>query len=80
MYRCLYLTVLLALLSGCIGEHYGLSESEWSQLSPQQKAQAKADYETLVSRKNRMAHKNKINKATTEIYNKEEEVDKEPEI
>ncbi|TQV74027.1 hypothetical protein FLL45_14305 [Aliikangiella marina] len=67
------------LLTGCIGGHYGLEESEWSKLSPEQQEQVKKDYELLVSKKNRMAHLNKIGKATTEIYNKEEEVDKEPE-
>ena len=70
MLKKIIVFVLGVFLTGCIGDHYGLTKEEWSSLSQQQKQEAKDKYQQLVDNKNKQAQGNKIEKATTELVSR----------
>ena len=64
-------------LAGCIGEYYGYSEQEWSQLSVEQQKIAQQDYTSLVAEKNKLVQGDSIENVTTELTRRGVEKNKE---
>ncbi len=51
----------------CMGQYYGHTAQQWSQLSAEEKERAAAEYGQLIDRKNRVAHPDSRETATNDF-------------
>ena len=63
------LNPLLLVLSGCSTPYFGYSEGEWNNLSEDEQAAIKAEYQPIIDARAKQAHQDIIDERTESVIN-----------